>query len=116
MGKLLYGSTIEVIFDDRVLAHLRLAIGQKLRRREGFYFSWKDDADHGEGRCTLWIEASIPLVFRYNGGRMPTINREWVELLVASSNSTHGLMLSAEPVEDALPATGRVEAQTKAGK
>jgi hypothetical protein len=99
---------------DRVLAHLQLAIGQKLRRREGFFFSWKDDAERGEGRCTLWIEASIPMVFRYNGGRMPTINREWVEVLIRSSNGASGLVLSAEPVENALPATGRVGSNRRA--
>jgi len=43
MGKLTYDSTLTVDFDDRVLAHLQLVIGAKLRRAESFYFSWRDD-------------------------------------------------------------------------
>jgi hypothetical protein len=99
VGKLLYGSSLEVVFDDRVLAHLQLAMGQKLRRREGFFFSWRDEASEGNGRSTLWLEPSIPLVFRYNGGRMPTVNREWLEILVASANSAQGLQLTDEPAQ-----------------
>ena len=34
MGKLTYDSTMTVDFDDRVLAHLQLVIGAKLRRAE----------------------------------------------------------------------------------
>ncbi|MCU1421984.1 MAG: hypothetical protein JWN36_1635 [Microbacteriaceae bacterium] len=99
MGKLLYGPSLEVVFDDRVLAHLQLAIGQKLRRREGFFFSWRDESNDGNGRSTIWLEPSIPIVFRYNGGRMPTVNREWLEVLVASANSAQGLQLTDEPAQ-----------------
>jgi hypothetical protein len=99
VGKLLYGPSLEVVFDDRVLAHLQLAIGQKLRRREGFFFSWRDESNDGNGRSTIWLEPSIPIVFRYNGGRMPTVNREWLEMLVASANSAQGLQLTDEPAQ-----------------
>lgn len=96
MGKLLYGPTIEIIFDDRVLAHLQLVIGAKLRRNESFFFSWRDEQSVGDGRSTIWLDSAIPLVFRYNGGRMPKINREWLELLTHSSNSAAGLQLTEE--------------------
>ncbi|MDQ1597462.1 MAG: hypothetical protein QOI70_886, partial [Microbacteriaceae bacterium] len=33
---------------------------------------------------------------RYNGGRMPKINREWLEALTLSSNSSQGLQLTEE--------------------
>lgn len=96
MGKLLYGQTIEVIFDDRVLAHLQLVIGLKLRRDESFFFSWRDEQSVGDGRSVIWLDPGIPLVFRYNGGRMPKINREWLEALTLSSNSAQGLQLTEE--------------------
>ena len=97
MGKLLYGmSGIEIGFDDRVLAHLQVVIGAKLRRGESFYFSWKDDPNVGDGRSTIWVSASVPLYFKYSGGKMPTLNREWIEALVASSNSGQGLQLTEE--------------------
>ena len=96
MGKMLYGQTIEVIFDDRVLAHIQLVIGLKLRRDESFFFSWRDEQSVGDGRSVIWLDPSIPLVFRYNGGRMPKINREWLEALTISSNSAQGLQLTEE--------------------
>lgn len=96
MGKLLYGQAIEVVFDDRVLAHLQLVIGLKLRRDESFFFSWRDEQAIGDGRSVIWLDPAIPLVFRYNGGRMPKINREWLEALTLSSNSSQGLQLTEE--------------------
>jgi hypothetical protein len=93
---MLYGQTIEVSFDDRVLAHLQLVIGLKLRRDESFFFSWRDEQSVGDGRSVIWLDPSIPLVFRYNGGRMPKINREWLEALTISSNSAQGLQLTDE--------------------
>ena len=38
MGQLIYASTFEARFDDRVLAHLQIVIVAKLRRQESFAF------------------------------------------------------------------------------
>ncbi|HEY2643170.1 MAG TPA: ATP-dependent DNA ligase [Galbitalea sp.] len=98
MGKLLYGEAgIELAFDDRELAHLQLVIGSKLRRRESFFFSWKSDPSYGEGRNSVWLDASIPLYFKYFGSKPPTINREWIDLLTQSANSAQGMQLMSEP-------------------
>lgn len=97
MGKLLYGiPAVEIGFDDRVLAHLQVVIGAKLRRGESFFFSWKDDSSTGDGRSSIWMNDSIPLYFKYSGGRMPALNREWIETLMVSANSGLGLQLSEE--------------------
>ena len=96
MGTLLYGQTIEVAFDDRVLAHLQLVIGLKLRRDESFFFCWHDEQSVGYGRSAIWLDRAIPLVFRYSNGLMPKINREWLEALTLSSNSSQGLQLVEE--------------------
>lgn len=108
MGSLIYGeSGIEVQFEDRVLAHLQLVIGAKLRRRESFFFSWKDDPKVGDGRSTVWLDPAIPLYFKYSGSRSPMINREWLDLLIADANSPQGLHLLDEPdgLEERLRAT-----------
>ncbi len=98
MGKLLYGdSQVEIQFDDRALAHLQIVIGAKLRRRESFFLTWKDDPSVGDGRSSIWIDAAIPLYFKYFGSRMPEINRDWLELLTQSSHSSQGLQLVEEP-------------------
>lgn len=98
MGKILYGdSGIEVVFDDRSMAHLQLVIGAKLRRGESFFFSWKDDPSVGDGRSSIWLSFAIPLYFRYSGSKPVTINRDWLEILTLSANSTTGLQFTPEP-------------------
>jgi len=96
MGKLLYDAYLTIDIDDRVLAHLQLAMSVKLRRREGFFFSWQGLSTSGEGRTAIWLDATIPLQFIYFGSRMPAVNRDWVEALCVSSNSPGGLQVLAE--------------------
>lgn len=97
MGKLTYDSTMTADFDDRVLAHIQMVIGAKLRRGESFYFSWQDDPAIGDGRSTIWLNPSIPLAYKYFGGRAPKLNRDWIEALMISANSAGGLQLVPEP-------------------
>lgn len=97
MGTLLYDSSFSADFEDRALAHLQIVIGAKLRRNESFYFSWKDDARIGDGRTTIWLHPSISLVYKYFGGRMPSINRAWIEELTHLANTPGGLQIVREP-------------------
>lgn len=103
MGSLIYGmSSIEVSFDDRVLAHLEIVINTKLRRRESFMLSWRDSPAVGDGRSSIWLDTAIPLYFRYSGSRIPVIDKEWLEELLAQSSSTRGLVLGEDPATDKL--------------
>ena len=105
MGKLLYGTSgTEIEFDDRTLTHLQIVIAAKLRRKESFFFSWKDDPAVGDGRSSIWLDSSIPLYFKFAGGRVPSINREWLDTLTASSNGSGGLQFTEEPSGSAGPA------------
>jgi hypothetical protein len=97
MGKLTYDSTMTADFDDRVLAHVQVVIGAKLRRGESFYFSWRDDPAAGNGRTTIWLHSAIPIAFKYFGGRSPTLNRDWIEALMETANSSSGLRIVPEP-------------------
>lgn len=97
MGRLTYDSTLIVDFDDRLLAHLQLVIGAKFRRNEAFYFSWIDDPSIGSGRSTLWMYPTIPLHFKFSGGRPPAINRHWIDALILTANSPAGLHIVPEP-------------------
>ena len=103
VGKFTYDSTLVVDFDDRVLAHLQIVIGAKLRRNESFYFSWRDDSGVGDGRSTVWLHPSIPIVYKYHGGRAPAINRSWIEDLMSTANSSAGLRIVSEPPEARQP-------------
>ena len=97
MGKLIYDSTMTIDFDDRILAHLQVVIGAKLRRGESFFFSWKEDNRIGDGRTSIWLQPTIPLSFKYFGSRTPSINRLWIEALMTAANSANGLHILPEP-------------------
>ena len=104
MGTFLYGTTgTAITIDDRALAHLQLVITSKLRRGESFTFTWTESAKAGSGRSTAWLAPSSDILFRYLGNRQPAINREWIEVLINSANSTGGLHLIVEPGLEALP-------------
>lgn len=101
MGRFIYDSTIRADFDDRVLAHLQVVIGSKLRRGEAFHFSWRDDPSIGDGRTTVWLHSQASLVYKFHGSRQPTLNRSWVDALAYAANSPTGLYLVPEPADAA---------------
>jgi hypothetical protein len=78
-----------------------VVIGAKLRRHEGFFFSWRDDPALGDGRSSIWLETAIPLYFRFSSPERHQLNREWIEQLSHSASQTQGLFLTPEPARDA---------------
>lgn len=98
MGYLHIGERLAPIeFDDRLLAHLKVVIFWKFRRHESFAFSWGHGAQTATGRSSVWLHEGVLLMFTFHGGRPPTLNREWVELLLASANTPAGLQIVKEP-------------------
>jgi len=97
MGMLAYDRSLTIDFDDRTLAHLQIVIGMKMRRGESFYFSWKDDQQVGDGRTSIWLHPTIPLVYKYYGSRSPAINPAWIHALEVSANTNAGLQIVPEP-------------------
>lgn len=98
MGSLLYGNqSFDVRFDDRALMHLQIVITAKLRRHESFIFSWVDSVAAGSGRSAIWLDPSSTLFYRYSGSRMPSVNGEWIRMLMLSANSAGGLFFTEEP-------------------
>lgn len=108
MGSLIYGSpSLEIAFDDRVLAHVQIVMATKLRRGENFFFSWRENG--GIGRNAIWIDSSIPLYFRYNGSRHPEIDRDWLEQLAVLASSSQGLDLTDETRLGSMAAPGQAK-------
>jgi hypothetical protein len=97
MGTLTYDVVSKVNFEDRALAHLQVVIATKLRRGESFNFSWVKDPSVGSGRTTIWMHPAIPLVYDFDGSRHPSLNRDWIDDLMTTANSTTGLVLVPEP-------------------
>ena len=96
MGKLIYGCGTEYEFEDRKLAHLKVAITAKLRRQECFILSWNIEPSDGAGRVSLWLAPNVPLQFRFSGSRRPSLNRTWIDVMVQFSNSSRGLVAISE--------------------
>jgi len=97
MGRFIYEDTARIDFDDRVLAHLQVVVGTKLRRSEPFFFSWRDELGSGGGRTTVWIHPHAHLVFKFHGSRTPRLNRAWLDALMLTANTPSGLYLVPEP-------------------
>lgn len=97
MGSLFYGAArLEVVFDDRVLAHLQIVITSKLRRHESFLLSWSVDRRDGSGRSFVWIHPNADLHFSYAGARAPAINRQWLDELAELAHLPGGLQVTPE--------------------
>lgn len=73
MGKLLYGEHSYEL-EDRLLAHLQVIVGMKLRRGENFFVTWRNPTSNGSGRQSLWIDNGLHLSFRLS---IATGSRLW---------------------------------------
>lgn len=100
MGFLYYNGVTEFEFDDRVLAHLKAAIGTKLRRQESFFVNWTNPAEQGSGRVTIWMSPAIPVFFRFAGNTPPSLNAKWVHVLVETANTPRGMTVMREDQVD----------------
>lgn len=101
MGYLQYGNGSEYEIEDRALAHLKVAVGQKLRRQECFFVSWTNSVEKGSGRISLWVSPNIPLVFRFSGSRVPDLNSVWLDVLRDLSHTPRGMVLVTEDEAEA---------------
>jgi len=96
VGYLIYGHGAEYEIDDRLLAHLKIAILAKLRRQECFAINWVVSPDEGSGRVSLWLSPAIPLQFRFSGSRPPALNQNWLRALAQSSYGPRGMIVLSE--------------------
>lgn len=90
---ILYDSTV-IDFDDRTLTHLQIVIVNKFAKHEAFLMSWRDDRSTGGGRSSAWLAPTIPLFFKFLGGRVPDVNTEWLLTLGKSAESSTGLIVT----------------------
>lgn len=101
MGKFVYNGSIKVEFEDRLLAHLQVAIVNKLRRGESFQFTWREDSSVGGGRTSIWVNPQSSIVYKFYGSRPPALNPAWLEALAFAANSPAGLYVLPEPEAEA---------------
>ncbi|CAI9387046.1 ATP-dependent DNA ligase [Microbacterium sp. T2.11-28] len=97
MGRLVYDGAVRFVIDDRTLAHLQVVIGDKLRRREPFTFTWANPLDDGGGRTSVWMSPASSLAFTFDRHRPQRLNRAWLDALSAATHSPAGLSAIPEP-------------------
>ncbi|MFG6446137.1 ATP-dependent DNA ligase [Microbacterium sp. P07] len=100
VGYFMYDNITKTEIDDRLLAHLQIVIGTKLRRSESFFFTWKEDVSLGSGRTAVWVHPGAGLRFKFHGSRQPAISRPWLEALTHTANSPTGLYAVSEPADE----------------
>lgn len=100
MGFLYYGNNSYAIkIDDRPLTHLKIVLLSLLRAGKSVAFCFETPHDADSGRETLWISPSTEIRFRFNGSRAPRVNEQWLQLIIATADTSSGLRLVAEPAE-----------------
>jgi hypothetical protein len=107
MAKLIYGASASHEFEERTLAHVKIAVTAKLRVRESFLLNWVVPSSLGSGRMSLWIAPDVPLTFVFSDPRPPQLNRAWLDALSRSAHGIRGMTVMAESeAEEYLRAAG----------
>lgn len=111
MGTLIYGAGEHYEFEDRMLAHVKMAAVAKLRRRESFLMNWAIPAERGSGRISLWISPASHLQFWFSEARPPELNKAWLEALAFTAYRTGGMEIMDEAdADEFLRQQGRLKA------
>lgn len=94
MGTLKYdGTTTD--FEDRVLAHVQLAVVQKLRRQESFSLAWLGP-QAGGGRTAIWLHPAANITFHYSNPVIGPIDRAWADKLIVAASTPGGMFVVDE--------------------
>lgn len=96
MGTLYYGSArTPVQIEDRILAHVKVLTGSKLRRNEPFLLSWNESSEEGHGRSSVWMHPNVDLIYRFDGGRAPELDNTLLDQMASEAASQTGVHVEA---------------------
>lgn len=111
MAQLIYNAGTAYEFDERTLAHLKIAITLKLRLRESFLLNWVVPSESGSGRRSIWLAPDLPITFRFRDNTPPQLNRLWLDALSRSAQGVRGMTVMPEAEAEAyVKAAGRPSA------
>ncbi|MAP64003.1 MAG: hypothetical protein CMH34_09745 [Microbacterium sp.] len=97
MGRLYYANDVEPIeLPDRLLAHVKVVVGTKLRRGESFTLSWKHGKDQQPGRTTLWLQPAIPMRFVFASAEPEKLDQPTLKNMAEMANSSAGLSVDID--------------------
>ncbi|MGA0566385.1 hypothetical protein ACO2Q7_03550 [Rathayibacter sp. KR2-224] len=110
----MYNNAAQYSFDDRTLAHLKIAITSKLRLQEGFLLSWRVPLDQGSGRVSIWLSPAIPIQFLFQQPEPRALNRKWLEALARYSHGSRGMIVMSEDEAEAIATDDPMDARAYA--
>lgn len=94
MGRIEYNAARPPIgVDDDTPAHLKIVIATKLRRQESFMMTWLADTTTADGRLTIWVHPSIPLIIAFDDAVMPSVDPQRVTRMMDQLNTRGELIL-----------------------
>lgn len=98
MGELIFGAwRRRIVFDDRTLTHLRVALRTRMERGASFRLKWRTPHAGGFRSQAVLVHPGMLLEYRFDGGGPDTLNRVWLrELLEPTLN--RDMVLTIEPV------------------
>lgn len=100
MGSFIY-EDMRAPVEDRALAHLQVVMMAKLRRGEGFPFSWQGEGTSGSAPLTaVWVHPGAKVAFEYESAHTPELSRQWLDRLSEAAYSAAGLHLLPEEKPD----------------
>jgi hypothetical protein len=92
MGYLYYGDSDDPFeLPDTLLAHLKVVITTKLRRRESFTLTWKHVDGAAHHRSALWLQEAIPLRFVFSSAEVTEVQPPVLQEFAQMANSANGL-------------------------
>lgn len=104
MGTLYYGTSAEPIeIADHLLAHLKVVLTAKLRRKEAFTLSWKHGPHEPAGRSTIWLQPSIALRFVFDSDAPDQLDRTLLHRLATQANANAGVTLDLRDDQTSQP-------------
>jgi hypothetical protein len=95
VGRFLYAGETAIEVDDRLLAHLRVVILTKLRRRESLALTLDYAASEGSGHTVLWLHPAIAIQFEIFS--TVHLNPRWIQQLILVADTPAGLRPMREP-------------------
>ncbi|MDP9026811.1 MAG: ATP-dependent DNA ligase [Actinomycetota bacterium] len=95
LGTLIHGpASVRIAVADTLLAHLQFVITNKLRRRESFTVVFTESA--ADGRRSVWLSDSIPLIFEYESSERRLLDRSRIDAMMVEALGANGLQVDTE--------------------
>ncbi|KQQ03592.1 hypothetical protein ASG06_08840 [Rathayibacter sp. Leaf185] len=86
-----------IVFDDRTLTHLRVALRTRMERGASFRLTWSTAGDGGYRSQAILVHPGSVLEYRFDGHHADLLNRAWLRELLGPTLS-RDMVLTAEPV------------------